>query len=99
MVDEDFLREMSKSRKDVVDEGDHKYRPLALVLAVLYRCNKQEIFWQKSRKSERKKTTTRLQSRKEGMIKEAGVDVEDGEEREQLLEVGFLAIVGVFVRC
>ena len=52
MVDEDFLREMSKSRKDVVDEGDHKYRPLALVLAVLYRCNKQEIFWQKSTKSE-----------------------------------------------
>ena len=52
MVDEDFLREMSKSRKDVVDEGDHKYRPLALVLAVLYRCNKQEIFWQKTRKSE-----------------------------------------------
>ena len=50
MVDEDFLREMSKSRKDVVDEGDHKYRPLALVLAVLYRCNKQEIFWQKIKK-------------------------------------------------
>ena len=40
MVDKDFLREMSKSRKDVVDEGDHKYRPLALVLAVLYRCNR-----------------------------------------------------------
>ena len=33
------------------------------------------------------------------MIKEAGVDVEDGEEREQLLEVGFLALVGVFVPC
>ena len=33
------------------------------------------------------------------MIKEAGVDVEDGEEREQLLEVGFLALVRVFVRC
>ena len=27
------------------------------------------------------------------MIKEAGVDVEDGEEREQLLEVGSVALL------
>ena len=29
---------MSKSKKEV-SEGDNKYRPLALVLAVLYRCD------------------------------------------------------------
>ena len=74
---------MSKSKKEV-GEGDHKYRPLTLVLAVLYRCNIQE---------ERKHyiyavIPSRFQSREEGMTKvEAGVDVEDGEEKEQLLEV------------
>jgi len=62
---QDIYREMVSKSKKEVGEGDNKYRPLTLVLAVLYR----------------------FQSREEGMIKEAGVDVEDGEEREQLLEL------------
>ena len=34
-----FIREMvAKSKKEVPSEGDNKYRPLTLVLAVLYRC-------------------------------------------------------------
>ena len=36
---DNFLREMvTKSKKELPSEGDHKYRPLTLVLAVLYRC-------------------------------------------------------------
>jgi len=62
---QDIYREMVSKSKKEVGEGDNKYRPLTLVLAVLYR----------------------FQSREEGMIKEAGVDVDDGEEREQLLEL------------
>ena len=35
-----FIREMvAKSKKEVPSEGDNKYRPLTLVLAVLYRCD------------------------------------------------------------
>jgi len=63
---QEIYREMVSKSKQEVGEGDHKYRPLTLVLAVLYR----------------------FQSREEGMTKvEAGVDVEDGEEREKLLEL------------
>ena len=36
-----FREMVSKSKKEV-GEGDHKYRPLTLVLAVLYRCDIQE---------------------------------------------------------
>ena len=36
-----FREMVSKSKKEV-GEGDHKYRPLTLVLAVLYRCSIQE---------------------------------------------------------